>query len=225
MKEDKKLLLLDAMALIYRAYYALNRNPRINSKGQNTSAILGFANTLTEVLKTEDPTHIAVAFDSIAPTLRKADFEAYKANREDMPEDIAASLPYIKQLLDAFRIPVLAMDGYEADDIIGTLAKKAEKEGFKVYMMTSDKDFGQLVSENIFMLKPAHRGNDAEVWGVKEVCERFGIENPNSSLTYSAFGATAPTTYQGCPASAKKKPKTWSGSLEAWKTFSIMLTR
>ncbi len=131
MPKKKKLLLLDAMALIYRAYYALNRNPRINSKGQNTSAILGFANTLTEVLKKEDPSHIAVAFDSIAPTLRKTDFAEYKANREDMPEDIAASLPYIQQLLEGFQIPVLMLDGYEADDIIGTLAKKAEYEALQ----------------------------------------------------------------------------------------------
>ena len=207
MTQPKKLLLLDAMALIYRAYYALNRNPRINSKGLNTSAILGFANTLTEVLKNEDPTHIAVAFDSIAPTLRKTDFADYKANREDMPEDIATSLPYIRQLLEAFRIPVLALDGYEADDIIGTLAKQAEKEGFRVYMMTSDKDFGQLVSENIFMLKPAHRGNEAEVWGVKEVCEKFGIERPEQLIDILGLWGDSSDNIPGVPGIGEKKAK------------------
>ncbi len=207
MKENKKLLLLDAMALIYRAYYALNKNPRINSKGQNTSAILGFANTLTEVLKNENPTHIAVAFDSIAPTLRKADFEAYKANREDMPEDIAASLPYIRRLLDAFRIQALSIDGYEADDIIGTLAKTAEKEGYKVYMMTSDKDFGQLVTDNIYMLKPAQRGNDAEIWGVKEVCERFGIEKPEQLIDILGLWGDSSDNIPGVPGIGEKKAK------------------
>ncbi len=195
------------MALIYRAYYALNRNPRINSKGLNTSAILGFANTLTEVLKKEQPTHIAVAFDSIAPTLRKADFDAYKANRQDTPEDIVNSIPYIQQLLDAFRIPVLMKDGYEADDIIGTLAKKAEGEGFQVFMMTSDKDFGQLVSENIFMLKPAKGGNDAEIWGVKEVCERFGIEKPEQLIDILGLWGDSSDNIPGVPGIGEKKAK------------------
>ena len=211
MPDKKKLLLLDAMALIYRAYYALNRNPRINSKGQNTSAILGFANTLTEVLKKEDPSHIAVAFDSIAPTLRKTDFAEYKANREDMPEDIVASLPYIQELLEGFRIPLLMLEGYEADDIIGTLAKQAEKEGFTVYMMTSDKDFGQLVSENIFMLKPAHRGNDAEIWGVKEVCDRFGIEKPEQLIDILGLWGDASDNIPGVPGIGEKKAKNLIG--------------
>jgi len=207
MTQPKKLLLLDAMALIYRAYYALNRNPRISSKGLNTSAILGFANTLTEVLKKEQPTHIAVAFDSMAPTLRKTDFAAYKANRQDTPEDIINSIPYIQQMLEAFRIPVLMMDGYEADDIIGTLAKKAEKEGFQVFMMTSDKDFGQLVSENIFMLKPAKGGNDAEIWGVKEVCERFGIEKPEQLIDILGLWGDSSDNIPGVPGIGEKKAK------------------
>ena len=207
MPTSGKLLLLDAMALIYRAYYALNRNPRINSKGQNTSAILGFANTLTEVLKKEQPTHIAVAFDSHAPTLRKTDFADYKANREDMPEDIVSSLPYIHQLLEGFRIPVLMKDGYEADDIIGTLAKEAEKEGYKVFMMTSDKDFGQLVSDNIFMLKPATRGNEAEIWGVKEVCEKFGIEKPEQLIDILGLWGDASDNIPGVPGIGEKKAK------------------
>lgn len=152
-----KLFLLDAMALIYRAFFALNKNPRINSKGFNTSAILGFANTLYEVLKKEKPTHIGVAFDTAAPTQRHTDFAAYKANREKMPDDLSAAIPHIIELVKAFNIPLLMVDGFEADDVIGTLAKAAEKEGFITYMMTPDKDFGQLVSENIFMYKLAQR--------------------------------------------------------------------
>ncbi|MBI9036412.1 MAG: hypothetical protein JEZ03_18285 [Bacteroidales bacterium] len=150
---EKKLFLLDAMALIYRAYFAMSKTPRINSKGLNTSAILGFANTLLEILKNENPSHIGVAFDTMAPTLRHEDTGVvqYKANRERMPEDIANAIPYIKQLITAFNIPIILAEGYEADDVVGTLAKAAEKDGFKVYMMTPDKDYGQLVSENIFM--------------------------------------------------------------------------
>ncbi len=207
MPEPKKLFLLDAMALIYRAYYALNRNPRINSKGLNTSAILGFANTLTEVLKKEDPTHIAVAFDVPAPTQRSEDFAAYKANREQSPEDIIASLPYIKDMLDGFGIPVLLKDGYEADDIIGTLAKKAEKDGFTVFMMTSDKDFGQLVSDHVFMYKPARLGNGAEVWGVKEVCERFGIERPEQLIDILGLWGDSSDNIPGVPGIGEKKAK------------------
>jgi len=175
---EKKLFLLDAMALIYRAFYALNKNPRVNSKGLNTSAIMGFANTLFEVLKNEKPTHIGVAFDTPAPTQRHVDFAAYKAHREEAPEDLIASLPYIHELIEAFNIPTLILPGYEADDIIGTLAKKAEEKGFLTYMMTSDKDFGQLVSKTTLIYKPAKFGNPAEIWGPKEVCEKFGIERP-----------------------------------------------
>jgi DNA polymerase I len=176
--QEKKLFLLDAMALIYRAFYALNKNPRINSKGLNTSAIMGFANTLFDVLKNEKPTHIGVAFDTPAPTQRHTDFTAYKAQREEAPEDLVASLPYIRELIEAFNIPTLILPGYEADDIIGTLAKKAETQGFLTYMMTPDKDFGQLVTEKILIYKPAKFGNPSEIWGPKEVCERFGIERP-----------------------------------------------
>ena len=153
MSESKKLFLLDAMALIYRAYFAFSKNPRINSKGFNTSAILGFANTLYEILKNEKPTHIGVAFDMMVPTVRHEDFGDYKANREKMPEDIAASIPYITELIRAFGIPFLGVEGYEADDVIGTLAKKAEQKDFVTYMMTPDKDFGQLVSNKIFLYK------------------------------------------------------------------------
>ena len=178
----KKLFLLDAYALIYRAYFALNKNPRINSKGLNTSAIMGFLNTLYEVLKNEKPTHIGVAFDLGEPIRRTENFAEYKANREETPPDIKISVPYIKEIIKAFNIPIFEKAGYEADDIIGTLSKKAEKEGFTTYMMTPDKDFGQLVSENIFIYKPAKGGEPAKVLGVKEVCEKFGIKRPEQVI-------------------------------------------
>ncbi len=218
MPAEKKLFLLDAMALIYRAYYALNRNPRVNSRGLNTSAILGFANTLTELLKKEDPTHIAVAFDSVAPTLRKTDFTQYKANREEVPEDILAALPYIIQLLEGFNIPVLMADGYEADDIIGTLAKRAEKEGFRVYMMTPDKDFGQLVSEHISMYKPARRGEEPEILGPAEVCEKYGIQYPEQLIDILGLWGDASDNIPGVPGIGEKKARaliSQFGSLEA----------
>jgi DNA polymerase I len=207
MPETKKLFLLDAMALVYRAFFALNRNPRVNSKGLNTSAILGFANSLLEVLKKENPTHIAVATDAFAPTQRQTDFTAYKAHRQETPEDIVLALPYIKKLVEGFNIPYLEIPGYEADDIIGTLAKKAEKEGFKVYMMTPDKDFGQLVSENVFMYKPSRLGNDVEIWGVKEVCERFSVSNPLQVIDLLGLWGDASDNIPGVPGIGEKKAK------------------
>ena len=201
---DRRLFLLDAMALIYRAYYALNKNPRITSKGLNTSAILGFANTLFEVLKNENPTHIAVAFDSHAPTLRHGDYIEYKANRQAMPEDIIVSIPYIKGLVNAFNIPVIELEGYEADDIIGTLAKRAEKEGFTVYMMTPDKDFGQLISENIMMYKPAKFGEKAEIVGVKEICEKFGISRPDQVIDMLGLWGDTSDNIPGIPGIGEK---------------------
>ncbi|HEX8516619.1 MAG TPA: DNA polymerase I [Bacteroidia bacterium] len=176
-ENPKKLFLLDAYALIYRAYFGFSNNHRINSKGLNTSAILGFTNTLLEVLKKEKPTHIAVVFDTAEPTVRHTEFEAYKANREEMPEDLALSIPYIMKIIEGFHIPVIGKPGYEADDVIGTLAKKAEQHGYTVYMMTPDKDYGQLVSENIFIYKPARLGNGVEIMGVPEVCKKWEIRN------------------------------------------------
>ncbi len=176
MADSKKLFLLDAMALVYRAYFAFSNNHRINSKGQNTSAIFGFTNTLLEVLKKEDPSHIAVVFDTAAPTSRHEEFADYKANRQEIPEDLAASIPFVVQLCEGFNIPVLAMDGYEADDIIGTLARQAEAQGFETYMMTPDKDYGQLVDEHTFIYKPPRGGGKPEVLGIKEICERWEIE-------------------------------------------------
>ncbi len=200
----KKLFLLDAYALIYRAYFALNKNPRINSKGLNTSAIMGFLNTLYEVLKNEKPTHIGVAFDLGEPIRRTENFAEYKANREETPPDIKISVPYIKEIIKAFNIPIFEKAGYEADDIIGTLSKKAEKEGFTTYMMTPDKDFGQLVSENIFIYKPAKGGEPAKVLGVKEVCEKFGIKRPEQVIDILGLWGDASDNIPGIPGIGEK---------------------
>lgn len=199
MTSEKKLFLLDAMALIYRAFYAMNKNPRFNSKGLNTSAILGFANTLYDIIHNEQPTHIGVAFDTMAPTLRHEEFEAYKANREEMPEDLSVSIPYIKKLIEAFNIPVILYEGYEADDVIGTLAKKAETQGFTTYMMTSDKDFGQLVSDRIFVYKPPRFGEKAEIMGVKEVCEKYSIQQPEQLIDILGLWGDASDNIPGIP--------------------------
>lgn len=200
----KKLFLLDAYALIYRAYFALNKNPRINSKGLNTSAIMGFLNTLYEVLKNENPTHIGVAFDLGAPIRRTENFAEYKANREETPPDIKISVPYIKEIIKAFNIPIFECAGYEADDIIGTLSKKAEKEGFTTFMMTPDKDFGQLVSDNIFIYKPAKGGEPAKVLGVKEVCEKFGIARPEQVIDILGLWGDASDNIPGIPGIGEK---------------------
>ena len=200
----KKLFLLDAYALIYRAYFALNKNPRINSKGLNTSAIMGFLNTLYEVIKNEKPTHIGVAFDLGAPTLRTDDFSAYKANREETPPDIKISVPYIKEIIKGFNIPIFECEGYEADDIIGTLSKKAEKEGFTTFMMTPDKDFGQLVSDNIFIYKPAKGGEPAKVIGPKEVCEKYGIARPEQVIDILGLWGDASDNIPGIPGIGEK---------------------
>lgn len=202
---ENRLFLLDAMALIYRAYFALNKNPRINSKGLNTSAVLGFANTLLDILKNEKPKYIGVAFDSFAPTLRETEFAAYKAHRESMPEDIATSLPYIRRLIEGFNIPILEMPGFEADDIIGTLAVKAAQKNFTTYMVTSDKDFGQLVSDKIFVYKPPHFGNKAEILGVKEVCSRYQIEQPEQLIDILGLWGDASDNIPGIPGIGEKR--------------------
>ena len=172
---NKKLFLLDAYALIYRAYFAFSNSPRINSNGLNTSAIFGFTNTLLDIIKKEQPSHIGVVFDTSAPTHRHIEFKAYKAHREEMPEDLRKAIPYIYKLLEALNIPAIEMDGFEADDIIGTLAKRAEENGFITYMMTPDKDFGQLVSTNIFIYKPGYKGGPPEKLGLQEICAKYGI--------------------------------------------------
>lgn len=195
----KKLFLLDAMALIYRAFYALNKKPHINSKGLNTSAIVGFANTLYDVLKNEKPDYIGVAFDSHGPTLRHDGFAAYKANRDATPQEIIDSIPYIKELLYAFRIPVLELQGYEADDIIGTLSVEADKAGYEVYMMSSDKDLGQLITDNVKMYRPGVFGNKAEIWGKAEVCAKFGIENCEQIIDLLGLWGDASDNIPGVP--------------------------
>ena len=166
--EEKKLFLLDAYALIFRAYYSLVRSPRITSKGRNTNAQFGFTNTLADLINNQKPTHIAVCFDTSAPTERHTDFADYKANRQETPEDIRAAVPDIKKIIEGFNVPVIAIDGYEADDVIGALAKKAEKEGYTVYMVTPDKDYGQLVSEKIKIYKPGYQGGTVEIMGRSE---------------------------------------------------------
>ncbi len=203
----KKLFLLDGMALIYRAYFALSKTPRITSTGLNTGAIMGFTNTLLEVLKNQQPSHIAVVFDTAAPTARHIEFEAYKAHREKMPEDLAASIPYIYRLIEGFNIPIITMDGYEADDIIGTLAKKAEQENFQVYCMTPDKDFGQLVSDNIFIYKPARMGNGAEVQGVKEILEKWEVTDVCQVIDILGLWGDAVDNIPGIPGIGEKTAK------------------
>ena len=214
---QKKLFLLDAMALIYRAYFALNKNPRINSKGLNTSATLGFTNTLFEVIRKENPTHIAVVFDTATPTARHENFAAYKAHREDMPDDLSSSLPYIRRVIEGFNIPIIQSEGYEADDVIGTLAKKAEKEDFITYMMTTDKDFGQLVSDKIFIYKPSRQGDDLEILGVKEVCAKYEIERPEQLIDILGLWGDVSDNIPGIPGvgevTAKKLIKEY-GSVE-----------
>jgi DNA polymerase-1 len=203
----KKLFLLDAFALIYRAHFALSKNPRFTSGGLNTSAIMGFTNTLLEVLKKENPTHMAVVFDTAAPTERHIDFTEYKANRQAMPEDLSAAIPYIVRLIEGFNIPVIFSDGYEADDLIGTLAKKAELEGFTVYCMTPDKDFGQLVSENIFIYKPARMGNGMEIQGVKEILEKWEIDHVEQVIDILGLWGDAVDNIPGIPGIGEKTAK------------------
>ena len=198
-----KLFLLDAYALIYRSYYAFIKNPRINSKGQNTSAIIGFCNTLNEVLQKEQPTHIGVAFDPHGPTFRSEAFPAYKAQREATPEDIHAAVPIIKNILKAYRIPVLQVDGYEADDVIGTLAKKADSIGVKCYMLTPDKDYGQLVTEHANIYRPRH-GGGYEVMGPQEVCQKYGISSPTQVIDLLALMGDSADNFPGCPGVGEK---------------------
>ncbi len=203
MDSDNKLFLLDAYALIYRAYYAFIKNPRINSKGFNTSAILGFVNTLEEVLKKENPTHIGVAFDPSGPTFRHKAFEQYKAQREETPEAIRLSVPIIKDIIRTYRIPILEVPGYEADDVIGTLATEAGKQGITTYMMTPDKDYGQLVSDKVFMYRPKHTGG-FEIMGIEEVKTKFDIQSPAQVIDMLGLMGDASDNIPGCPGVGEK---------------------
>ncbi len=201
---EKKLFLIDAYSLIFRAYYAFINNPRINSKGQNTSAIFGFTNSLNEILRKENPSHIAVVFDPPGGSFRKELYPEYKANRGATPEDIIFAVPHIKAIIEGFRIPVIEIQNYEADDTIGTLAKKAEKEGFDVYMMTPDKDYGQLVSDKIKMYKPGRKGKPVEIVGQKEICDYYGISNPVQVIDILALWGDASDNVPGVPGIGEK---------------------
>ncbi len=199
MSNQKRLFLLDAYALIFRGYYAFIKNPRINSKGMDTSAIMGFMNSLMDVIKREKPDHLAVAFDKGGSDLRNEIFPEYKAHRDATPEAIKIAVPYIQKLLKAMHIPIIEVKGYEADDLIGTIAKQAEKQNYKVFMVTPDKDFAQLVSENIFMYKPARMGNGIEIWGVPEVLEKFEIERPDQVIDFLGMMGDAADNIPGFP--------------------------
>src|SRR6202012_2903267 len=203
----KKLFLLDGMALIYRAHFALSKTPRFTSGGLNTSAVMGFTSTLLDVIKKEKPTHMAVVFDTDAPTERHVEYEAYKAHRETMPEDLSKALPYIFNVILGFNIPLITSDGYEADDIIGTLAKKAEAKGYEVYCMTPDKDFAQLVSENIKIYKPARMGNEMEILGVKEVCAKWEIDHVEQVIDILGLWGDAVDGIPGIPGVGEKTAK------------------
>jgi DNA polymerase-1 len=207
MSEKKRLYLLDAYALIFRGYFAFIKNPRINSKGMDTSAIMGFMNALMDVIKREKPDHLAVAFDKGGSTYRYEMYQEYKAHRDETPEAIKIAVPYIQELLRAMHIPIIEVAGFEADDLIGTIAKQAEKQNYKVFMVTPDKDFAQLVSENIFMYKPARMGHDIEIWGIPEVLEKFEIERPEQVIDYLGMMGDAADNIPGLPGVGEKTAK------------------
>ena len=217
MENSKNLFLLDAYALIYRGYYAFIKNPRINSKGTDTSAILGFMNSLFEIIRTQNPDYLAVAFDKGGSITRSEMFEEYKSNRDKTPEPILVAIPYIKEILEGMKIPILEKEGFEADDIIGTVAKDAEENNFKVYMVTPDKDFAQLVSDNIFLCKPARMGNSMEIWGVDEVKDKFEVESPDQVIDYLGMMGDSVDNIPGLPGVGDKTAKKFIkqyGSLE-----------
>lgn len=201
---DKRVFLLDAFALVFRAYYALIRNPRLTSKGKNTNAQFGFTNALVELINKQKPSHMAVCFDTSAPTERHTDFADYKANRQETPEDILAAVPDIKKIIEGFNIPIIALDGYEADDVIGTLAKQGEKAGYEVYMVTPDKDYGQLVSKKIKIYKPAYQGNDAEILGPEEICAKWNIKEVNQVVDMLGMMGDAVDNIPGIPGVGEK---------------------
>src|ERR1017187_7220224 len=200
----KKLFLLDGMALVYRAHFAFISRPILTSKGVNTSALYGFTQTLLDILKNQQPTHLGVAFDTQAPTQRHVEFADYKANREEMPEDLSAALPHVRRMVEAFKVPVLICDGYEADDIIGTLVRRADQEGFQSYMVTSDKDFGQLVTPNTFIYKPSRSGEGVEILGLPEIQSRWGIQRPEQVVDVLALMGDASDNIPGVPGIGEK---------------------
>jgi len=201
---SKNLYLLDAYALIYRSYYAFIKNPRFNSKGLNTSAIYGFTNTLIDLIAKENPSHVAVVFDPSGPTFRHEMYKEYKANREAMPEDIRKSIPYIKNIIEGFQIPILQFEGYEADDVIGSLSKQAEKEGFTTFMMTPDKDYGQLITDQIKMYKPGRAGGDMEIIDKEKICQKFKIDNPEQVIDIMGLMGDSSDNIPGAPGIGEK---------------------
>ena len=207
MSEKKRLFLIDAYALIFRGYYAFIKNPRINSKGMDTSAIMGFMNSLLDLINREKPDHLAVCFDKGGSKERTKIFTEYKANRDETPEAILIAVPYIEKILKSMHIPVVVREGFEADDIIGTIAKQAEKENYQTFMVTPDKDFAQLVSENIFMYRPARMGNGIEIWGVPEVQEKFEIERPEQVIDYLGMMGDSVDNIPGLPGVGDKTAK------------------
>ena len=196
---EKKLFLLDAYALIYRAHFAFTKNPRINSKGRNTSVPFGFTNTLLEVIQKQKPTHIGIAFDTAAKTFRDEIYKEYKANRQETPEDIRYGIPIVKDIIRGFNIPILEVDGYEADDLIGTIALKAHAIGYEVFMMTPDKDFGQIVREGVWLYKPAYMGNSVDILGPKEVCEKWDISNVDQVIDMLGLQGDTSDNIPGIP--------------------------
>ena len=217
---EKKLFLLDAYALVFRAYYALIRNPRFTGKKKNTNAQFGFTNTLVELINKQKPTHIAVCFDTHELTERHTDFADYKANRQETPEDILIAVPDIKRIINGFNIPVIEAPGYEADDIIGTLSKKAEAEGYEVFMVTSDKDYGQLGSEKRKIYKPGYQGGDAEIWGPAEVCTKWNIEKVSQVIDILGLMGDSVDNIPGIPGVGEK---TAAKLLAEYKTLENVL--
>ena len=217
---EKKLFLLDGHALVYRAHYAFINRPLINSKGLNTSAITGFVRTLWDLIKTQKPTHLAVSFDPKGGTFRNEMYPEYKANRDVQPEDITAALPYIKQILEGFNIPILEIPNFEADDVIGTVSKQAEKEGFTVYMVTPDKDYGQLVSKNIFMYKPSRQGNGIDILGEKEILEMWDIDNVEQVIDMLGLQGDSADNIPGIPGIG---PKTASKLLKVYGSVENLI--
>ncbi|HWA33463.1 MAG TPA: 5'-3' exonuclease H3TH domain-containing protein [Cyclobacteriaceae bacterium] len=218
--EPKKLFLLDAFALVYRAHFAFTKTPRINSKGMNTSVPFGFTNMMLEVIQKQKPTHMGVAFDTSAKTFRDEIFKEYKAHRQEMPEDIRHGIPTVKEIIRGFNIPILEVDGFEADDIIGTLSWQAAEKGFQVFMMTPDKDFGQLVKENVFLYKPAYMGNAVDILGIKEVCEKWDIENVSQVIEILGLQGDTSDNIPGIPGVG---PKTAADLIKKYGTIENII--
>ncbi len=216
---NKKLFLLDAMALIFRAYYALIRAPRISSKGKNTNAQFGFTNTLVELMNNQKPSHMAVCFDTEAPTERHIDFTDYKANRQEAPEDLVIAIPDIKKIVRAFNIPIIELDGYEADDVIGTLSKQAADVGYEVFMVTPDKDYGQLVSEKVKIYKPGYQGGTVEIIGPEQVLEKWNIKNISQVIDILGLMGDSVDNIPGIPGIGEKPPQNFLQNTIRLKTF------